>query len=227
VKCHAVPRSSQTRNLRILAHKLRSFLTLLGVIFGVATVIVVVSLIEGFNVYVDEKIADIGTNAFAVRKYSIDDFASIEALSAARRRNKNITLEDVAALRGRGGAIHEVGAKAQGIGNVIHGSTTLFRMFINATTANIVAKARHRGAVSHRSGNTDRVGWFAWHCRWQWSGVADPDVDADLHSAVGADRRVRRVSGIGCCVWIVAGVEGRTTQSNRRITLRMKFPQRR
>ena len=54
----------------ILSHKLRSFLTLLGVIFGVATVIVVVSLIEGFNVYVDEKIANIGTNAFAVRKFS-------------------------------------------------------------------------------------------------------------------------------------------------------------
>jgi ABC-type lipoprotein release transport system permease subunit len=35
----------------ILSHKLRSFLTLLGVIFGVATVIVVVSLIEGFNSY--------------------------------------------------------------------------------------------------------------------------------------------------------------------------------
>ena len=51
----------------ILSHKLRSFLTLLGVIFGVATVIVVVSLIEGFNSYVDEKIANIGTNAFAVR----------------------------------------------------------------------------------------------------------------------------------------------------------------
>src|SRR5688500_5472289 len=43
----------------ILSHKLRSFLTLLGVIFGVATVIVVVSLVEGFNSYVDEKIANI------------------------------------------------------------------------------------------------------------------------------------------------------------------------
>jgi putative ABC transport system permease protein len=121
----------------ILSHKLRSFLTLLGVIFGVATVIVVVSLIEGFNVYVDEKIADIGTNAFAVRKYSIDDFASIEALSAARRRNKDITLEDAEALRARGGAIHEIGTKAQGIGDVKFGSKTLSRMFINATTPNI------------------------------------------------------------------------------------------
>src|SRR5919106_5016999 len=130
----------------ILSHKLRSFLTLLGVIFGVATVIVVVSLIEGFNVYVDEKIADIGTNAFAVRKYSIDDFASIEALNAARRRNKDITLEDVEALRTRGGAIQEVGAKAQGLGDVKFASKTLFRMFINATTPNIRRYRTHRGA---------------------------------------------------------------------------------
>ena len=72
----------------IFGHKLRSFLTLLGVIFGVATVIVVVSLVEGFNAYVDEKIANIGTNAFAVSKFSIDDFSSVEALNAARRRNK-------------------------------------------------------------------------------------------------------------------------------------------
>jgi len=121
----------------ILSHKLRSFLTLLGVIFGVATVIVVVSLIEGFNVYVDEKIADIGTNAFAVRKYSLDDFASIEALNAARRRNKDITLEDVEALRARGGSIHEVGAKADALGDVKFGSRTLMRIHISATTSNI------------------------------------------------------------------------------------------
>ena len=121
----------------ILSHKLRSFLTLLGVIFGVATVIVVVSLIEGFNVYVDEKIADIGTNAFAVRKYSLDDFASIEALNNARRRNKDITLEDAEALRARGGAIQDVGAKADALGDLKFGSKTLMRVHISATTSNI------------------------------------------------------------------------------------------
>ena len=121
----------------ILGHKLRSFLTLLGVIFGVATVIVVVSLVEGFNRYVDEKIADIGTNAFAVRKYSIDDFSSVEALNAARRRNKDITLDDADALRARGGAIYDVGAKADTLGEVKYGPTSLSRIHISATTANI------------------------------------------------------------------------------------------
>jgi len=121
----------------ILGHKLRSFLTLLGVIFGVATVIVVVSLVEGFNAYVDEKIADIGTNAFAVRKFSIEDFSSVEALNAARRRNKDIRLDDVEALRARGGAILEVGAKADALGEIKYGPTSLSRIHISATTANI------------------------------------------------------------------------------------------
>ena len=98
----------------ILSHKLRSFLTLLGVIFGVATVIVVVSLIEGFNTYVDEKIANIGTNAFSVQKFAIEDFASLEAYDQARKRNKDVTLDDLNALRqARGGRIKEVGGQEQ------------------------------------------------------------------------------------------------------------------
>lgn len=133
----------------ILGHKLRSFLTLLGVIFGVATVIVVVSLVEGFNAYVDEKIADIGTNAFAVRKYSIEDFSSLEALNAARRRNKDITLDDVEALRARGDAIGDVGAQANTLGEVKFGATSLSRIRINATTANIADIERLDAAAGH------------------------------------------------------------------------------
>ena len=121
----------------ILSHKLRSFLTLLGVIFGVATVIVVVSLIEGFNSYVDEKIANIGTNAFSISKYSIEDFSSVEALNAARRRNKDVTIEDAHALAARGGSIQEVGAKEDVAGDIKFGSTNLFRVHISATTPNI------------------------------------------------------------------------------------------
>jgi putative ABC transport system permease protein len=121
----------------ILAHKLRSFLTLLGVIFGVATVIVVVSLIEGFNSYVDEKIANIGTNAFAVQKYSIEDFSSVAALNAARRRNKDVTLEDAAALAAHGGSIQDVGAQEDSGGDVKFGAINLFRVHITATTPNI------------------------------------------------------------------------------------------
>ncbi|HYN85150.1 MAG TPA: ABC transporter permease [Pyrinomonadaceae bacterium] len=122
----------------ILAHKLRSFLTLLGVIFGVATVIVVVSLVEGFNGYIDEKIANIGTNAFSLQKFSIEDFSSVEALNRARRRNKDITLEDYEALReARGGAIHDAAAKDHAQVDLKRGATSLFRVHLIAATHNV------------------------------------------------------------------------------------------
>ncbi len=121
----------------ILAHKLRSFLTLLGVIFGVATVIVVVSLVEGFNAYVDEKIANIGTNAFSVQRFSIEDFSSVEVLNAARRRNKDVTLDDLQALKNYGGFIKDAGGKAGSIADVKFGDQTLLNVQVKATTPNL------------------------------------------------------------------------------------------
>ena len=122
----------------ILSHKLRSFLTLLGVIFGVATVIVVVSLIEGFNKYVDEKIANIGTNAFSVQKYSIDDFSSLEAFDQANRRNKDVRYEDLEALRLRGGVIKEVGGQEQEMCEVRFEDKVVYGVSLLAITANMV-----------------------------------------------------------------------------------------
>lgn len=121
----------------ILSHKLRSFLTLLGVIFGVATVIVVVSLVEGFNAYVDEKIANIGTNAFSVQKFSIEDYSSVEVLNAARRRNKDITLDDLQALKKLGGFIRDVGGKSESMADIKFGDKTLLNVQLKATTPNI------------------------------------------------------------------------------------------
>jgi putative ABC transport system permease protein len=122
----------------IWAHKLRSFLTLLGVIFGVATVIVVVSLIEGFNSYVDEKIADIGTNAFAVQKFSIEDFSSVERLEEARRRNKDIRFEDYEILKAaRGSYIADVAAQGGQAGEVTYANERLFEVSIVGQTSNM------------------------------------------------------------------------------------------
>jgi putative ABC transport system permease protein len=57
----------------ILANKLRSFFTLLGIIVSVAFLVAVVAVIQGMNAYVKENIANslIGTNAFQVRRVPI------------------------------------------------------------------------------------------------------------------------------------------------------------
>ena len=51
------------------AHKLRSFLTLLGVILAVATLVAVMSIIAGLNLYVATRVADMGANAFVIDRF--------------------------------------------------------------------------------------------------------------------------------------------------------------
>jgi len=80
----------------IRAHKLRAALTVLGLTMGVATLIAVMTLVQGANLYVEHKIADLGTNVFRVARtpFAITDFTVItKAL-----RNRFIYPEDVEAV---------------------------------------------------------------------------------------------------------------------------------
>lgn len=96
----------------IWAHKLRSFLTLLGMIIGVTAFMVVLSLLQGFNSYVDEKIAGIGSNSFTIRRFSFDDFKDTDTIAAAQRRNKELTFDERDFIRERAQLIDKIGAKA-------------------------------------------------------------------------------------------------------------------
>lgn len=98
----------------IWAHKLRSFLTLLGMIIGVAAFMVVFSVLQGFNTYIDEKIAGIGSNTFTVQRFNFEDFKDTDSIAEAQRRNKELTLEDLEFIRSRMQVIDEIGAKAGG-----------------------------------------------------------------------------------------------------------------
>lgn len=96
----------------IWAHKLRSFLTLLGMIIGVTAFMLVLSLLQGFNAYVDEKIAGIGSNSFTIRRFSFDDFKNTDTIAEAQRRNKELTFDELDYIRERSQLIGKIGAKA-------------------------------------------------------------------------------------------------------------------
>jgi putative ABC transport system permease protein len=96
----------------IWAHKLRSFLTLLGMIIGVTAFMVVLSLLQGFNAYVDEKIAGIGSNSFTIRRFNFDDFKDTDTIAAAQRRNKELTFDEMEFIRERAQLIDKIGARA-------------------------------------------------------------------------------------------------------------------
>ncbi len=98
----------------IWAHKLRSFLTLLGMIIGVTAFMVVLSLLQGFNAYVDEKIAGIGSNSFTIQRFNFDDFKDTDTIAEAQRRNKELTFDDLEFIKSRMQVISKIGAKSGG-----------------------------------------------------------------------------------------------------------------
>ena len=78
-------------------HKLRSFLTLLGVVIATTTLIVVMSVVNGMNLYIATKIANLGTNTFVLTQFKWAQ--GYEAYLQALRRNRPIRLEEYEYLR--------------------------------------------------------------------------------------------------------------------------------
>jgi putative ABC transport system permease protein len=76
-------------------HKLRSFLTTLGIIIGVMTVIAIVSLIQGMNYEVERQIASLGTNTIMIQKFTWG-MGQIDWDEVMKR--PNLTLDDAAAV---------------------------------------------------------------------------------------------------------------------------------
>ena len=77
-------------------HKLRAVLTVIGLTMGVATLITVMTLVQGANVYVEQKIARLGTDVFQIARtpFVVTDFnLVIKAL-----KFKNLYMDDVRAV---------------------------------------------------------------------------------------------------------------------------------
>ncbi len=123
----------------VWAHKLRSFLTLLGMIIGMTAFMLVVSLIQGFNRYFDEKIAGLGAKSFSIRRFNFEDFRNTDSIAEAQRRNKDLTFDDYEFIRERATLIDKLGAKAQGSNTTIRfGNQTAENVSVDGATANCV-----------------------------------------------------------------------------------------
>lgn len=78
------------------ANKLRSFLTLLGVVIGIASVIAVITFVAGINGYVAEKIFNLGADVFITTKMP-NVITDVEQFLEGQRR-KDLTMEDYHAI---------------------------------------------------------------------------------------------------------------------------------
>src|SRR4030095_2869491 len=97
----------------IVSHKLRAFLTLIGIIIGVAAVILVGASISGLNTYVIDKVSRVlGVNHFMIARMANVGPLSEEEWEERTRRNKRLSLDDYEWVLTNCSLCQEVGASA-------------------------------------------------------------------------------------------------------------------
>ncbi len=119
--------------LSLWANKLRSVLTLLGVVIGVAAVIAVVTFVNGINSYVAEKIFNLGADVFIMFKVS-PAVTNVDHFIEGQKR-KDLTMDDYRAVREGCKLCAYVGAYARNnSGHLKYGEQTLNDTIVQGMT---------------------------------------------------------------------------------------------
>jgi putative ABC transport system permease protein len=122
----------------ILAHKLRSLLTLTGIIIGVASVVLVGAAISGMNSYVVQRVAKVlGINHFMVARMAHTGELSEEEWERMDRRNKRLEWDEFEAVRRRCPSCEEVGAQLNTRLDLRRGHEEVLGVQIAGVTANM------------------------------------------------------------------------------------------
>src|SRR6476660_9355181 len=94
----------------ILEHTLRAFLTLIGIIIGVAAVVVVGASISGLKTYVVDRVGKVlGANHFMITRVAFMGHMSDDEFEAMNRRNKDIVWDEYEYVRANCKSCSEVG----------------------------------------------------------------------------------------------------------------------
>jgi putative ABC transport system permease protein len=99
-------------------NKLRTILTLIGVVMGVASVIMVITLVNGANKYVSTKLSGYGADVFTITRMSSVIFSAEDYFRYQKR--KIVRIEDYEAIRDGCTQCSEVGALLSKSTNVVY-----------------------------------------------------------------------------------------------------------
>jgi len=121
-------------------NKLRSFLTLLGIILATTTLISVMALIHGMNLYIATKVSDMGSDGFRVVRMAWFGTRDPKKLRLMSKRNPQIKPEEYEFLRENVTLLRGLGMTADRNGRVsFQGQSTDNTISIEGITANIPA----------------------------------------------------------------------------------------
>ena len=116
------------------AHKLRSFLTVLGILIGVSSVVAVVAVTEGLDGYIANQVLELGSKSFSVQQ--LPDIITSHAQFIEMMKRKRLTLDDMDAVRERCPSCSEVGAVVRTRRDVKRGRTLQEDVLVAGITEN-------------------------------------------------------------------------------------------
>jgi len=126
----------------ITANRLRSVLTVLGVVIGVTVVALVAALLEGAQRFVARQADELGPNVIQIGKASFLDFVGDgQAFAEAVAKRPDITIDELVALRYRLGDQLDLGAQIDASLPVQRGNKSLNGIAVQGVTANAAALA--------------------------------------------------------------------------------------
>ncbi len=118
-------------------NKLRTFLTLLGIILATATLITVTAFIHGMNLYIAEKVSDMGADGFRIVRMAWFGPWDPKKFYEMMKRNPEIRRDEYEFVKHQATLVKEIGMSADRRGQVSYKGTSAARVGIQGITENI------------------------------------------------------------------------------------------
>jgi len=187
------------------AAKLRSFLTLLGIILSTTTLISVMSVIHGMDIYVAQKIADMGAGGFVVVRFAFLGDWDPKKFLELQKKNPELSIEEYDFLRQKASLISEAGMESQTSGTLTYKGEHQDQVDIKGGTANMsildnITVASGRYFSEGEDQNHRQIVFIGADVRDKFFPDADPvgkvlNVEGRPFEVVGVAKRIGNVFG--------------------------------
>ena len=117
--------------------KLRSFLTLLGIILATTTLIAVMSFVQGMNLYIATKLSDMGSDGFRVVRIAFIGNWDPKKYIEMQRRNPQLKTDEYEFIRTHATTVQDIGMESWKSSTISFGGQTMQSVDLNGVTENI------------------------------------------------------------------------------------------
>jgi len=186
-------------------NKLRSFLTLLGIILATTTLIVVTALIHGMNVYIAEKVSDMGADGFRIVRMAWFGPWDPKKFFEMMKRNPEIKREEYEFVKSQVTLLKDFGMMVSRRGRVSSTGESMTCVEINGITANIpvinnVGVAIGRGIAAEEVRRHATVAFIGNDLKTRFFEGMDPigktiQIEGNPYEVVGAAKSLGSVFG--------------------------------